>query len=202
MKQILIIEVSPRGTDSASRAVSETLTARLAAEHPEAKIIRRDLATDLVPHLDFDTLRAIASRDPEDAVRFKPAGRLSDEMTDELLGSDLLVISTPMWNFGIPSALKAWIDLVVRPGRTFQYAAGGVDGMAKGAKAILVLSSGGIFSEGPWAEWDYVEPYLRRILGFIGIDNVQTVRAQGLNLTEFAPVAVPTANRAVEQLVV
>jgi FMN-dependent NADH-azoreductase len=202
VKQILIIEVSPRGADSASRAVSETLFGRLAAEHPEARIIRRDLATELVPHLDFDTLRAIASRDPDDAIRFKAAGKLSDELTDELLTSDLLVISTPMWNFGIPSALKAWIDLVVRPGRTFQYAAGGVDGLAKGTKAILILASGGIFSEGPWVEWDYVEPYLRRILGFVGIDDVQTVRAQGMNLAEFAPLAIPTANRVVEQLVV
>lgn len=202
MKQILIVEVSPRGAESASRAVSETLTSRLAAEHPEARIVRRDLATELMPHLDFDTLRAIASRNPEDAIRFKASGGLSDELTDELLGSDLLVIATPMWNFGIPSVLKAWIDLVVRPGRTFQYAASGVEGLAKGTKAILVLSSGGMFSEGPWAEWDFVEPYLRRILGFIGIDEVQTIRAQGLNLEEFAPVAVPTAKRFVEQLMI
>lgn len=148
MKQTLVIEVSPRGAESASRAVTETLTSRLVAEHPEARIVRRDLASDFIPHLDFDTLRAIASRSPEDAVCFGASGNL----TDELLGSDLLIISTSMWNFGIPSALKAWIDLVVRPGRMFQYASSGVEGLAKGTEAILVLSSGGILSEGPWAE--------------------------------------------------
>src|SRR6266436_10060886 len=91
--------------------------------------------------------------------------------------SDLLVIACPMWNFGIPSSLKAWIDYVVRAGKTFNYAGAGVEGLAKGKKAILVLASGGVFSEGPWKSWDSVEPYLRQILGFIGIEDVQTVRA-------------------------
>ena len=92
------------------------------------------------------------------------AARLSDQLTDELLASDLLVVATPMWNFGIPSALKAWIDLVVRPGRTFQYTEDGVLGLAKGKKAILVLASGGVFTDGPWRSWDFVEPYLRKSL--------------------------------------
>ena len=82
-----------------------------------------------------------------------------------------------MWNFGIPSSLKAWIDHVVRAGKTFNYVGGAVAGLAKGKKAILVLASGGIFCEGSWKSWDSVEPYLRQILGFIGVDDVQTVRA-------------------------
>ena len=92
-----------------------------------------------------------------------------------------------MWNFGIPSALKAWIDLVVRPGRTFRYADGGVLGLAKGKRAILVLASGGVFTEGPWRPWDFVEPYLRQILGFIGIVDVQTVRAEGMTSPRWRP---------------
>lgn len=131
----------------------------------------------------------------------KAAAGVSDQLTDELLESDLLVISTPMWNFGIPSALKAWIDLVVRPGRTFRYAGAGVDGLAKGKKAILVLASGGVFSDGPWRPFDFVEPYLRHILGFIGIADVQVVRAEGTNLPHLAPEVVPMANRAVAALV-
>jgi FMN-dependent NADH-azoreductase len=110
------------------------------------------------------------------------------------------VIATPMWNFGIPSALKAWIDLVVRPGKTFQYAGDGVVGLAKNKKAILVLASGGVFTEGPWRPWDFVEPYLRQILGFIGIVDVQTVRAEGMNIPPLAPSAVPNANKAVDEL--
>jgi FMN-dependent NADH-azoreductase len=130
----------------------------------------------------------------------REAARPSDQLTDELLEADLLVIATPMWNFGIPSALKAWIDLVVRPGRTFQYSDGGVLGLAKNKKAILVLASGGVFSEGPWRPWDFVEPYLRQILGFIGIVDVQTVRVEGMNLPLLAVDAVAKANKAVEEL--
>ena len=200
MHQILMIEVSPRGKDSASRAVTETLAARLLALHPEAKLVRRDLTAEHPPHLDAITLRAISTKDPAEAERLKAAARLSDALTDELLACDLLVISTPMWNFAIPSALKAWIDLVVRPDRTFRYAGAGVDGLASGKKAILVLASGGVFSNGAWRPFDFVEPYLRHILGFIGIVDVQTVRAEGTNLAHLAPEVVPKANRAVAAL--
>jgi FMN-dependent NADH-azoreductase len=94
---------------------------------------------------------------------------------------DILVIASPMWNFGTPSSLKAWIDHIVRAGKTFNYAGAGVKGLAKGKKAILVLASGGVFSEGDWKPWDTVEPY-RQILRFIGIDDVQTARAEGMNI--------------------
>jgi FMN-dependent NADH-azoreductase len=162
--------------------------------------VQRDLAVEHLPHLDLTTLTAISTKDPKEAARLKEAAHQSDELTDELLLSDLLVISTPMWNFGIPSALKAWIDLVVRPGRTFQYTANGVDGLAKNKKAILVLASGGVFTEGPWRSWDFVEPYLRQILGFIGIQEVQTVRAQGMNIPALAGNAVAQAKLDVEKL--
>ena len=200
MKQILMLEVSPRGKDSASRSVADTLAARLTDLYPSAKLIRRDLAAEHLSHLDGVTLRAISTQDPAEAERLKEAAHQSDELTDELLESDLLVIATPMWNFGIPSALKAWIDLVVRPGKTFQYAGDGVVGLAKNKKAILVLASGAVFTEGPWRSWDFVEPYLRQILGFIGIVDVQTVRAEGMNIPPLAPSAVPNANKAVDEL--
>ncbi len=118
------------------------------------------------------------------------------------MGSDLLVIASPMWNFGIPSSLKAWIDHVVRAGRTFKYAGAGVEGLAKDKRAILVLSSGGVFSEGSWRSWDTVEPYLRQILGFIGIDDVQTVRAEGMNIPPLAIHAVSNGEKAVEALAI
>lgn len=200
MKQILMIEVSPRGTDSASRSVTHTLAARLRDLHPSVELICRDLAIEHLPHLDEATLRAISTKNVDEAENLKQKAQQSDQLTDELLSSDLLVISTPMWNFGIPSALKAWIDLVVRPGRTFQYTDGGVLGLAQDKKAILVLASGGIFTEGPWRPWDFVEPYLRQILGFIGIVDVQTIRIEGMNIPTLAPNAVPNANKAVGEL--
>lgn len=200
MQQILMIDVSPRGTESASRAVADTLAARLVSLYPSARLLRRDLSAEHLPHLDGTSLRAISTKDPTEAERLKAAARLSDRLTDELLASDLLVIATPMWNFGIPSVLKAWIDLVVRPGRTFRYADGGVLGLAGDRKAILVLASGGVFTDGPWRPWDFVEPYLRQILGFIGITDVETVRVEGMNIPALAPDAVPKANRAVAEL--
>jgi FMN-dependent NADH-azoreductase len=126
--------------------------------------------------------------------------RLSDQLTEEVLSSDLLVIASPMWNFGLPSSLKAWIDHIVRPGKTFRYTGDGVEGLARGKKAILVLASGGIFTEGPWKSWDTVEPYLRQILGFIGIINVQTVRAEGMNIPALSPHAIPAGERTIEAL--
>ncbi len=202
MKQILFVESSPRGAQSASRTLAGKVRARLEAQYPEATIIERDLVKDRLPHLDEPTLKAMTTHDPVEAESLKGALRRSDQLTEELLSSDLLVIASPMWNFGIPSSLKAWIDHVVRAGKTFKYAGAGVEGLAKGKKAILVLASGGVFSEGPWKPWDTVEPYLRQILGFIGIDDVQTVRAEGMNIPPLAIYAVPNGEKAVEALVI
>jgi FMN-dependent NADH-azoreductase len=202
VNQILIVESSPRGAESASRKLTETLRERLETRYPKATIIERDLVKDKLPHLDQPTLKAISTKDPMEAEALKEAAHLSDQLVDELMMSDLLVIACPMWNFGIPSSLKAWIDHVVRAGKTFNYAGAGVEGLAKGKRAILVLASGGVFSDGPWKAWDTVEPYLRQILGFIGINDVQTVRAEGMNIPPLAIYAVPNGEKAVEALVI
>ena len=200
MKNILMIEVSPRGKDSASRAVSNQLAERLADLYPGATILRHDLSAERLPHLDGTTLRAISTRDPVEEEGLRASAHQSDQLTNELLESDLLVIATPIWNFGIPSALKAWIDLVVRPGRTFQYSDNGVVGLAKNKKAVLVLASGGVFTEGPWRSWDFVEPYLRQILAFIGIVDFQTLRIEGMNVPSLAATAVLKARQPVGEL--
>jgi FMN-dependent NADH-azoreductase len=200
IRQILIVSASPRGSESFSRAIAKKLDARLHDEFPDAKHVYRDLAEDNLPHLDSETLRTITSIDPKETGAHGEASRLSDKLTEELLSSDLLIIATPMWNFGIPSQLKAWIDLVVRPGKTFQYADAGVDGLAQGKKAILIISSGGVFTDGPWKPWDHVDPYLRQILKFIGIENVQTIRVEGSNISALSPNALPNAERAISKL--
>jgi FMN-dependent NADH-azoreductase len=200
MKQILIIESSPRGAESASRHMTDTLRLRLKTLYPNASFVVRDLTAAPLPHLDYQTITGISTKDKAEAESLKDALRLSDELSEELLSSDLLVIASPMWNFGLPSSLKAWIDHVVRAGKTFNYAGAGVEGLAKGKKAILVLASGGVFSEGPWKSWDTVEPYLRMILGFIGIDDVQTVRAQGMNIPGLSEHAIPNGEKAIEAL--
>ena len=202
MKQILVIESSPRGDDSASRRLTRRLTERLRMLHPETRLVERDLAKDPLPHLDHRTVKAIFTRDPGEAESLREALRLSDQVTEEVLSSDLLVIASPMWNFGLPSSLKAWVDHIVRPGKTFRYTAGGVEGLAREKKAILVLASGGIFTQGPWKSWDTEEPYLRLILSFIGITDVQTVRAQGMNIPGLSDQAIPDGEKSIESLAI
>jgi FMN-dependent NADH-azoreductase len=194
MQQILLVEASPRGPASASRAAADHLVARLVARYPAATLVRRDLAAQPLPQPDAPMLAALAAPEPS------AASALSDTLVAELLAADCLVIATPLWNFGIPAALKAWIDLVVRAGKTFQYTADGVSGLAQGKRAYVLVASGGVFSEGPWAEWDGAVPYLRRILGFISMTEVEVVRIQGLNIPDLAPQAIPAALEHIDQL--
>lgn len=200
MNHILIIESSPRGAESASRSLTRKVRERLEAEYPNAKIVVRDLAKNSLPHLDHAAVNAMFAPGVDDTENLNRALQLSDMLTDELLACDLVVIASPMWNFSIPSSLKAWIDHVVRSGRTFRYAGEGVEGLAKGKRAILLLSSGGVFSAGPWKDWDVVEPYLRRILGFVGIEDVQIARAEGMNIPPLAIHALPNGEKTVEAI--
>jgi len=202
MKQVLLIESSPRGAESASRQLTHRLIERLRALYPEARLVERDLAKAPLPHLDQRTVKAIFTKDRSEAEALQEALRLSDQVTEEVLSSDLLVIASPMWNFGLPSSLKAWIDHIVRPGKTFRYTAGGAEGLAREKKAILVLASGGVFTEGAWKAWDTEEPYLRLILSFIGITDVQTVRAQGMNIPALSGRAVSDGEKSIESLAI
>ena len=202
MRQILVIESSPRGIESASRQLTRRLRERIRALYPDARLVERDLAKDPLPHLDYRTVKAIFTKDRTEAESLQEALRLSDQVTEEVLSSDLLVIASPMWNFGLPSSLKAWVDHIVRPGKTFSYTAGGTEGLAREKRAILVLASGGVFTQGPWKSWDTEEPYLRLILGFIGITDVQTVRAQGTNIPGLSNYAIPDGERFIESLAI
>ncbi len=202
MQRILIIESSPREAESASRRLTAKLRTRLRVLYPNAEITERDLAKDPLPHLDYRTVKAIFTRDQTEAESMQEALRLSDQATEEVLSADLLVIASPLWNFGLPSSLKAWVDHIVRPGKTFRYTADGAEGLARGKKAILVLASGGVFTQGPWKAWDTEEPYLRLILGFIGVTDVQIVRAQGMNIPGLSDNAIPDGEKSIESLAI
>jgi FMN-dependent NADH-azoreductase len=103
------------------------------------------------------------------------------------LAADILVLAVPMHNFGPPSTLKAWIDHVVRVGRTLSYSQKGPEGMLKGKRAILVLARGGVYSDGPARPLDFQEPYLRAILGFIGLTDIEVVRVEGIAVSAIGP---------------
>ena len=175
MSTILHIRSSAALASSVTRRVGALAVARLAGQEPGARIVERDLVALPVPHLDPPFVEAIAARRPEDS-----ALGLSNRLADELLASDALVIEAPMYNLGIPSVLKAWIDHVARAGKTFQYTSAGPVGLATGKQAVLVLGRGGSYSDGPAKALDFQEPYLRMFLGFLGIADVETIDIDGV----------------------
>lgn len=182
MSNILFVTSSPRGEQSHSTRVASKLVDRLVGADPQAVVTRRDLHSDPLPHI--GEAFAIGSRKPAEARTADEADvvAVSDAAVDELLAADTIVIATGMINFGITSTLKAWVDNVLRAGRTFRYTDAGPEGLAKGKKAYLVIASGGVYSEGPAASFDHAEPYLRTVLGFIGITDVETIRIEGVAL--------------------
>ena len=125
---------------------------------------------------------------------------LSDDAISELMDADMVVIDVPMYNFSIPSSLKAWIDHIVRAGITFRYSKGSVEGLVNGKKVFLAIASGGVYSEGPMKELDLTEKYLRNILGFIGITDITTFRVEGVAIPGIMETALPKALQSVDEL--
>ena len=187
MKNILLIQSSPRGIESLSQQVAHSIVKDLETHYPEAKVVVRDLAENPLPHVGRDFVSGIHAQ-PDQLTRDQSvAVGLSDTLIAELSAADVLVLAVPMYNFGPPSTLKAWIDHVVRAGRTFSFSQNGVEGLVKGKRAILVLARGGVYSEGPYKPFDFQEPYLRAVLGFIGITAVEVVDVAGVAVSAIGP---------------
>ncbi|WP_293975505.1 NAD(P)H-dependent oxidoreductase [Sphingomonas sp.] len=179
MDRILAINSSILGEGSVSRALVDDAVQGLLAAHPDAVVTLRDLGADPIPHLTPGTVagvRAVAATEDELAAR-----SLSDELIGELQQATVLVIGAPMYNFSIPSSLRAWFDHVLRPRVTFAYGESGPEGLLKGIRAIVIQSRGGLYSEGPAKDLDFQEPYLRQLLGFIGITDVAFVHAEKIS---------------------
>ena len=121
------------------------------------------------------------------------AVRHPDETIAELLAADTIVIGAPLYNFGIASTLKAWIDHIARAGITFRYSAAGPEGLVKGKTVYVAFASGGIYSEGPLTAYDFVAPYLRTVLGFLGMTDVTVVRVEGTAVPELKDAALAKA---------
>ncbi len=194
-KNILVIESSPLGERSLTRQLTVKVLHQLKTAHPDAKVAGRDLAVAPLPHLDGMTIGAFFTPPAQRNAALAEAAKASDTAVAELLQADILVLGAPMWNFGIPSALKAWIDHVVRAGLTFKYGANGPEGLVQGKRAIVVSARGGIYSQGPMQSYDHQERYLKDVLGFIGITDVAFVRAEGVALgAEAAQAAMQQAD--------
>jgi FMN-dependent NADH-azoreductase len=179
MTKILYVSSSPRA-GSYSSNVADRVIDELKKSHPGATVTVRDLARNPLPHIDADFLQATRSADGPQTDLQRTSIARSDALVDELLAADVIVIAAPMYNFSIPSTLKAWIDYVCRPGRTFSYSEKGPEGLAKGKRAIIINARGGIYSSGPATALEHQGSYLRGVLGFIGITDVETIDIEGV----------------------
>jgi FMN-dependent NADH-azoreductase len=179
MTNVLVLTSSALGAASVSNQLVEEAVGRLAAREPKLTIVRRDVGRTPVPHLDADAATAIRGGAPANVAQ-EQARALSDALVAEIAAADVIVIGAPMYNFGIPSTLKAWFDYVLRAGVTFRYTETGPEGLMTGKRAIVVESRGGFYSSGPAQPMDSQEPHLRTLLGFIGITDVTFVRAEKL----------------------
>ena len=197
MKKILLVTSSAAGAQSRTRQVSDHVVQALVDREPGSRVVVRDVVRDALPHLDDTFLAAMGRAGDERTAAQAEALARSDGLIDELVAADVVVIAAPMYNFGIPSALKAWIDHVARAGRTFRYTASGPEGLLKGKRAILVLSRGGVYTKGPMLRLEFQESYLRGVLGFLGIDDVRAIHIEGVAFG--ADVAEAAVNRALVQ---
>jgi FMN-dependent NADH-azoreductase len=182
MKKILNIQSSPRGKASFSIQLADAIVSKLIAVYPGSEVETIDLVKTSFPHLEEAHLTSFFTPVEKHTLADRVAIRHSDENIHALKDADIVVIGAPMYNFGIHSTLKAWIDHIVRSGLTFSHSEKGFEGLVKGKKVYVALSSGGIYSEGQMKGMDFVEPYLRVILGVIGLTDITFVRVEGLNI--------------------
>ena len=176
MSTILVLHTSARQSGSLSREYTDRLVAALKADQPDARVITRDLGASPVPHLDETLLGGWMKPEGERTAAEKAAAERSDELVKELLDADAVVIGSAMYNFGITSTLKAWLDHVLRAGVTFRYTENGPEGLAGGRKVYVVTARGGMYQGSPL---DHQEPYLRTALGFIGINASTSSMSRG-----------------------
>jgi FMN-dependent NADH-azoreductase len=193
--------------DSSTRlsSVSRQLTGRFAEawrhEHPEGTVIERDLAATSLPHITDEWVHAVHSNPATLTPEQRQVLQVSDALVDELVQADAIVIGAPMYNFTISAPLKAWIDQVVRAGKTVLFTAEGPQGLLQGKKVYVITSRGRAYRPGtPTERFDFQEPYLRHILGFIGLTDVTFIHAENQKPGAQAEIAKAAAIAQIQQL--
>ncbi|WP_296218751.1 FMN-dependent NADH-azoreductase [Pseudomonas sp. UBA2684] len=194
--KLLHLDSSILGDSSASRQLSRAVVRAWQSAEPSAQVIYRDLASDALSHLSAASLVAAGTPAELRTAAQQHEVALSETTLDEFLAADAIVIAAPMYNFALPSQLKAWIDRVTVAGKTFSYGENGPQGLAGGKKVVIVSTAGGIHSGQPSGAAH--EDYLKLVLAFVGISDIQVVRAEGLAYGEEPRAA---ALKAAEQQV-
>lgn len=196
MTTVLRIDASSRTAASLSRQLADTFEGLWRAARPADRFVRRDLVGQPVPHIAQATIEGFYRDPAARTAADRTATALSDELIDELGAADVLLLSTPMYNFTVPSALKAWIDQIVRVGRTFAVVDGGLRGLLEHEVAYVVTASGARFTETEFAAMDFLQPYLKALLQFLGVRRVEVFALEG---TTMDPDAVAAARAELER---
>ena len=182
MKRILHLISSPRGKESFSIKLGNAIIDKLKTEYPEHEVEEIVLEASNVPHLNTGHLRSFFTPAEQLTAEDLNDIRYSDQAIDKLMAADIIVIGAPLYNFGIASTLKAWIDHIARAGKTFRYDENGPEGLVKGKKVYVAMSAGGVYSEGPYKPYDFVTSYLQATLGFLGMTDLKVFRVEGVNV--------------------
>ncbi|TAJ34265.1 NAD(P)H-dependent oxidoreductase [Bosea sp. (in: a-proteobacteria)] len=198
--KLLHLDSSILGENSASRELSAAVVARMRQVDPSLDVTYRDLAANPLPHLSGGYLAAAAGAG--DAAAFADELADSSATLDAFLGADIVVIGAPMYNFGIPSQLKAWIDRIAVAGKTFRYTEKGPEGLAGSKRIVIASARGGVYAPGAPAEPnDFQENYLRAVFSFLGVTDLEIIRAEGLKIgPEQMQSALAAARQAAAEL--
>ena len=175
--RVLEVSASGRGKDSVSRMLTQDIIDALETQHGAVELARRDVSNG-VALVDEDWISANFTADEDRTAAQRAKLAESDALVAELQEADVLVIGAPIYNFGIPASLKAWVDMIARARLTFRYTANGPEGLLAGKKAYVVIASGGVPVDSPV---DFATPYLRQVLKFVGITDVEIIAADQLN---------------------
>ena len=199
MKKILHIISSPRGEASISKKLGDTIIEKIKTKYPGSIVKERNLGIGHFPHLDELQIGSWSIPSENHSDEQAAAIKYSEEAIAEMQEADIYVIGAPFYNFAIPSTLKAYLDHIARPGITFRYnEEGKPEGYLKNKKAYIATASSGVYSEGEFQSFDFVSPYLKFLLGFLGISDVSIFRVEGLKIEGVKEIAFEKAVASVE----
>jgi FMN-dependent NADH-azoreductase len=182
MKQILHLISSIQGAQSYSIKLGKAVVEKVIEKYPGSIVEEVNLNDLELPHLNLGILQAMFTPGEQLTPENRESLRYSDEAIKQLMAADIIVIGAPLYNFSIHTPLKAWLDLITRAGITFSYNENGPVGLIQGKKVYVAMSSGGVYSEGPAQQHDFVAPYLRSFLSFLGMNEVHVFRVEGVKI--------------------
>lgn len=199
--KLLHIDSSILGDNSVSRQLTKAVVRQWRQLHPSVEVSYRDLSRDAPGHLSAELLAAHTVAPEQRSAAQRDELVFSAELLREFLAADVIVLGAPMYNFSVPSQLKAWLDRIIVKDSTFKYATSGPVGLAGSKKVVIVSSRGGKYGKGSPAEaMDHQESYLKAALSFIGIRDFTVIRAEGVNMTELRDSAITSAHRQIQQM--